>query len=57
MIEEQLENMSFMFKDCSSLKKIEFISFETIKVKYMIPMFQGCIELEYLDLSDFNKKI
>ena len=56
VIEEHLENMSFMFKDCSSLKKIEFISFETIKVKYMISMFQGCIELENLDLSNFNTK-
>ena len=29
IIEGMLNNISFLFYDCSSLKKIEFISFET----------------------------
>ena len=54
IIEEKLNNMSYMFKDCSSLKEINFISFETVQVTKMRAMFDGCNELEYLDLSNFN---
>ena len=54
IIEENLNNMSFMFNKCSSLKRIEFISFETTQVTNMVAMFQECNELEYLDLSNFN---
>ena len=54
IIEGKLNNMSLMFNDCSSLRKIEFISFETSQVTNMKGMFQECNELEYLDLSNFN---
>ena len=46
--------MSFMFNNCSSLKKVEFISIDTTKVTNMSLMFQGCSELEYLDFSNID---
>jgi len=54
VIEEKLNDMSFMFINCSSLKQIEFISFENNQATNMTGMFQECKELEYLDLSNFN---
>ena len=54
IIEEKLNNMSYMFNNCSSLKEINFISLETDKVINMSAMFQLCSELEYIDLSNFN---
>ena len=54
IVEEKLNNMSFMFNDCSSLKEIYFINFETIKATSMSAMFQKCNEIENLDLSNFN---
>ena len=54
IIEENLKDMSFMFYNCSSLKKIEFISVSTQEVTDMSSMFDGCYELEYIDLSNFN---
>ena len=54
VIEGKLNNMSFMFNKCFSLKSIDFISFETGHVINMSGMFQHCNELEYLDLSKFN---
>ena len=49
IIEKKLNNMSFMFKNCSSLKEINFISFKTDQVTNMCAMFEECYELEYLD--------
>ena len=47
-------NMELMFSGCSSLKEIKGINnFNTINVTNMGGMFQGCYELEYLDLSNF----
>ena len=44
-----------MFNNCSLLKEIKGINnFNTINVTIMGTMFQGCHELEYLDLSNFN---
>ena len=54
MIKEKLTDMSFIFFNCDSLKKIEFISFDTSLVNNMQYMFAGCKEIEYLDLSYFN---
>ena len=54
IIEKKLNNMSFMFNNCSSLKKINFISFKTDQVTNMSAMFEEYHELEYLDLSNFN---
>ena len=50
----KLNDMSYMFTDCSSLKTIEFISLDTSQVTKMNSMFLGCTELESLDLSTFN---
>ena len=46
--------MSFMFSECESLTKIEFISIDTSKVKSMRDLFYMCYNLEYLDLIKFN---
>ena len=54
IIEEKLNDMSNIFNNCSSLKKIEFISVFTEEVTNMSGMFEGCTELEYIDLSVFN---
>ena len=54
IIQGKINNMSYMFNDCSSLKIINFTSINTTQVTEMIAMFKGCNELEYLDLSNFN---
>ena len=54
IIEENLSNMCFMFNNCTSLKKIKFISIDTSKVTDMSRMFLMCQELEYIDLSNFD---
>ena len=54
VIKEQLTNMGFLFNGCSSLKQVEFISFDTSQVTNMSAMFQECNELEYLYVSKFN---
>ena len=54
IIEEKINNLSYLFNKCSSLKKIEFFSFEKIKATKTVAMFQLCEELDYLDLTDFN---
>ena len=52
--EEKLNNMSFMFNNCSTLKKIEFKSFDTSQVTSMAAMFQLCSNLEYIFIPNFN---
>ena len=54
MVEGRLNNMSFMFNDYTSLKKVEFFSCDTSQVIDMNCMFRNCVELENLDLSNFN---
>ena len=51
---EKINNMNFMFNDCSTLKEIEFISFDTSEVTSMKETFRKCSELEYLNLNNFN---
>ena len=47
--------MIWMFNECHKLKEIKGIdNFNTSKVTDMREMFNGCEELEYLDLSNFN---
>ena len=47
--------MGWMFNQCHKLKEIKGINnFNTSNVINMSTMFQGCNELEYLDLSNFN---
>ena len=54
IIEEPLNNMSFLFSGCTSLTQVEFLSCDTSQVIDMQFMFQNCPELEYVDLSIFN---
>ena len=54
IIEGNLNNMSYLFNKCISLKKVEFFSFENIRATKMIATFQMCEQLEYLDISNLN---
>ena len=54
IIEEKLNNMCFMFNNCTSLKQIKFISIDTSQVTDMSRMFFGCNELELIDISSFD---
>ena len=47
-------NMSYMFSNCSSLKKINLSSLKTENVIDMSHMFDGCEDLLDIDLSSFN---
>ena len=48
-------DMGCMFEFCYKLKEIKGINnFKTSQVEYMDSMFMECIELEFLDLSNFN---
>ena len=52
--ENLLTNMSFMFKNCSSLKELNLSSFKTDNVRDMRFMFYNCSSLEELYLSSFK---
>ena len=55
IIEEKLTDMSYMFCDCRSLKKIEFINIDTSNVENMGGMFSGCNKLkEIKGINNFN---
>ena len=56
IINENLKNCSFIFNQCSTLKKINFINFKTDQVTSLNSMFNECNILEYLDLSNFDTK-
>ena len=50
-----ITDMGWMFNECHKLKEIKGINnYDTNKVTKMNSIFQGCNELEYLDLSNFN---
>ena len=52
---ENVTNMREMFTECKNLKEIKGINnFKTNKVKDMSGMLGGCIELEFIDLSNFD---
>ena len=54
---DKITDMSYMFLNCSSLKKIIFPeNFNTEKVKNMNSMFCNCSSLEEIDLTNFNTK-
>ena len=47
--------MESMFNGCLKLKEIQGINkLDTYRAENMMAFFQGCSELEYLDLSNFN---
>ena len=45
-----------MFHKCGDLKSLDLKSFKTEKVKFMNNIFQSCIHLLELDLSNFDTK-
>ena len=49
-----LNNISFMFLNCSSLQSINLSSFNTNNVIKMRYMFYECSSLKSIDLSSFN---
>ncbi len=49
-----LNDMSYMFSDCSSLSSLDLSNLNTINVNDMKYMLSNCISLTSLDLSNFN---
>ena len=50
----EVKNMSYMFKQCSSLTSVDLSGFDTKKVENMSGMFSGCESLEELSLRSFD---
>ena len=50
----KVTNMSYMFRDCSSLTNLDVSGFKTDKVTIMNSMFEGCSSLTNLDVSGFK---
>ena len=50
----EVTDMSYMFRDCSSLMSLNLDNFDTGKVRNMRYMFSGCASLESLDVSGFD---
>ena len=46
--------MSWMFSECLSLIKIEFINIDTSQVNNMCGLFDQCYSLQCFDLSKFD---
>ena len=51
---ENVENMNFMFFDCTSLVSIKFSNLNTKNVKSMLAMFHSCYSLYSLDFSNLD---
>ena len=49
-----VEDMEYMFSECTNLESIDLSHFNTAKVTSMFAMFSGCEKLTTLDLSTFN---
>ncbi|GEO63936.1 BspA family leucine-rich repeat surface protein [Companilactobacillus nantensis] len=49
-------NMSQMFLNCRSLKKLDLSSFNTNSVQDMSQMFGGCSDLRMLNITNFDTK-
>ena len=52
--ENDIIECRYMFRDCSSIVEINFISFDTSKCEDMMGMFRDCHSLISLDLSCFD---
>lgn len=50
----QVKNMSQMFLNCHSLKKLDLSGFKTEQVEDMSQMFSGCRDLKELNVSNFD---
>ncbi len=53
---EKLKDLSYMFYQCTNLKKVDLSGFNTSNVEDMNHMFNCCFELTDLDLSSFDTK-
>ena len=51
---QNVTNMVYMFRECSSLTSLDLSNFNTQNVTYMPSMFLGCSSLTSLDLSKFT---
>lgn len=51
---DDVENMYYMFLDCSSLTTLDLSGFNTANVTWMYDMFGGCSAITLLDLSSFD---
>ena len=49
-----MDNMSYMFAGCTSLKALDVSNFDTSSVTNMAYMFHNCSSLKALDLSNFD---
>ena len=51
---EKVTDMSYMFRNCSSLTSLDVTKLNTAKVSNMSYMFSGCTNLTSLDVTKFN---
>ena len=49
-----IENMTYVFDNCSSITTLNLSTFDTSKVTSMFSMVGGCTSLEKLDISNFD---
>ncbi|MDT2660215.1 BspA family leucine-rich repeat surface protein, partial [Enterococcus hulanensis] len=49
-----IQDMSYMFNECSQLKDVNLSGWNTSNVENMSSMFSGCSQLEDLNLSSWN---
>ena len=50
----RVEDMQYMFCNCSELRYLDLSSFNTAKAENMKSMFRNCGKLSYIDLGSFN---
>ncbi len=50
----KVTDMSYLFRDCNSLKGVDVSKFDTSKVTSMKSMFYKCNSLTHLDVSNFD---
>ena len=51
---ENISNMSCMFQNCGSLKRIDLSGFDTCKASNLYGLFIGCSSLESIDIRMFD---
>lgn len=49
-----LDDMSYMFYDCTKLEKLDLSNWDVSKVRYAGCMFKGCINLKELNISTWD---
>ena len=53
-IDEEIDNLSYMFSDCPSLYKVSLVSFNNSNITDISNMFSNCNSLKEINLSSFN---